>query len=161
MASNAVFGQTRGSIQIHFNETNLDWTWFNSAASQGGLFVVWMVYFYCVPHYHLKKRKDKKITFQSCKILCQSITNHSAVLWHMICFQNHRSVTQTGIPGSYFIVSVWSSLHKPPPLHWNCRAIFFLSQCQLRHLFPTFLTCVLPRKTHKAMSTCGTLSQVI
>lgn len=50
--------------------------------------------------------KDKIIAFmifQSCKIMCHSFINSCAVFWRLINLQNHRPVSQTRLPGLYFM----------------------------------------------------------
>lgn len=38
------------------------------------------------------------------------VLKHCRVFWHLISFQTRISVTQTVLPGSYFITSVWNEL---------------------------------------------------
>lgn len=48
----------------------------------------------CLPCLYQDWGKKKKLFFPICKILPHCIINCSAVCWHMISFQTHRSNTQ-------------------------------------------------------------------
>ncbi len=52
------------------------------------------------------------ITFQ-CKILSQSIINYCAVFWSLTILHLHRSVTQTGLAGLYFMSHWYLKQHAP------------------------------------------------
>lgn len=59
-------------------------------------FIIWTLYFYCLPH---------DWYFFSSTILPHKIVNNCPVFCHLVSLQTYESITQTGRPGLYFIVS--------------------------------------------------------
>lgn len=83
-------------------------------------FVMWTLYFYSLLHNHCNKRQCNHCdTFLT--TVKFAMINCCAAFWHLINLRAHGSVTRTGLPGTYFIVSPVPEQRIPTGLFavWN------------------------------------------